>query len=83
MIRSGKSDCGEEWLHTSEPAKKGKGCFPTESAVCEEEGKSWHGVRGLITTLGYISKESLELTIGIFKAKNYYVSNLILHNIFL
>lgn len=69
MIQSGKSDCGEEWPHTSEPAKRGKGCFPTESAVCEEGRKSWHCVGGLVTTLGYISKESLELTTGILKLR--------------
>lgn len=69
MIQSGKSDCGEEWSHTSEPAYKGKACFPAESAVCEEERKSWHCVWGLITKLGYISKESLELTIGILKLR--------------
>lgn len=52
------------------------GCFSTASAVCKEERKPWYHVLGFIT-LGYISKESLKLTIGILKLKTIVL--LILH----
>ena len=44
------------------------GYFSTASAVCKEERKHWYHVPGFIT-LGYISKESLKLNIGILKLK--------------
>lgn len=68
-------------IHQSQ-LKKEKGVF-LPNRQCVKERKSWYCVQGLITTLGYISKESLELTIGIFKAKNYCMINLILRQHFL
>lgn len=58
----------EDQPHITEPDKKGKQCFSTGSAVWKKERKSRYCVLGFIT-FSYISKDSLELTIGILKLR--------------
>lgn len=56
--------------------KRQRAVFLQHQQVCKEERKPWCRVPGFIT-LGYISKESLKLTIGILKLKTIVL--LILH----
>lgn len=62
MIQSERQhDCEEEWPHTSERKKKGKGFSCRISSVLKKNPNPC--VQGLITALASIRKESLELTI--------------------